>query len=448
MLRQASSRNQRAKGFRLKHALQIGILVAICIWLLYQVKHSHDKKRAYDARNSKVVTKVIENPEDFFNFGRKDLTRTEAATVHTNHKEEESEETQEEEEPEIKQEETEDEEVRGAEQDGIDAQDQENADGEAEHVEDPTEEEDKEGQMEETDQSDSQDHEGGTQAREENYKRDDASSAVVHDTRATESETVTINAKSTGEEQLVDVSKGDFDSISDGSKVDVSEDNTEKQEKEAENVVSGTVDGSKGDNGTIDGSMNDLSDVVKDNGTMPDVNFVSNGTSAASALISNSTIVEYRIETDLLTNNTTEAESNSQMELSANSTASISVNQTEGQNNSTLNELHTEVQTSNDTVSLDSSRDPNDKGAQGEEVESKVENVVYRDEKSNSTNVLDSGEQSTTSSATNGNEDAGLQETDDSLHAVMEEERDARTDLSTLPSIENEAKTVDEEAAE
>lgn len=456
-----SSRNQRSRGFRLKHILQIGILVAVCIWLLYQVKHSHEKKRAYNARNSKIIRTPIENQEDVFQFGRKDLTRTEAAgTTSEIHKEEESEEAQEEEEPEVKQEETEDEEMRGAGDDGADEQNQEQHEG-AERGEDSMEEEGNGGQMEETDLFDSQDHEEGTQAREENYKSDDASSAVEHEVHATDSETVTGDMD---EEQIVNGSKGDHNSTIDGSKVDVPEDNTEKQEMLAGNVVNGTVDGSKADNSTIDGYVNNLSDNVKDNNsTMPIANLANNGTAAESkeseaeisnpdnASVTNSTIAEEKRQTDPM-NFTTAVQFNNKMELSANSTESESEDQMERQNNSTVAELPAELQMSNDTVSVvDSAQDHNTTVDEGTLVEGEpnMENVVDQAGKSNSTTALDSEEQSATSSATNGTGDGGMGETDhDLMHAAMEEERDNRTDLSTLPDIENEARAMDDDAAE
>jgi len=55
MFRQASNRYPRSKGFKVKHVFQIALLVAVSIWLLYQVKHSHDKKQAYEKQaNVKV----------------------------------------------------------------------------------------------------------------------------------------------------------------------------------------------------------------------------------------------------------------------------------------------------------------------------------------------------------------------------------------------------------
>lgn len=39
---QSASRNPRPKGFKVKRALQFTLLLVLCIWLLYQIKHSHD----------------------------------------------------------------------------------------------------------------------------------------------------------------------------------------------------------------------------------------------------------------------------------------------------------------------------------------------------------------------------------------------------------------------
>ncbi|KAJ6839330.1 uncharacterized protein M6B38_315090 [Iris pallida] len=440
MLRQPSSRNPRTRGFRLKQALQIGILVAVCIWLLYQVKHSHDKKTAYDARNSKITSKSVEDQEDFFKFGRRDLTRNGDM-----HKGEESEEAQEEEEPEIKQEETEDEEMRGAGDDGTDEQSQKNVDEETERgAEDSTEEEGKEGHMEEPDPFDSRDHEEGTQAREENYRSDDASSAVAHEAQAKESETVKEDARSTDGEHVVDSSKGDTNSTSDGTE--------RQQEMLAENAVNGrTVDGSEADNRTVDGSVNNLSDGVKDNSTMLiDNNPANNGAAAENKEPEAGTS---NPDDALVTNSTATADDDvdSKMQLSANSTASVSENQTEGQNSSTVVELPAEVQKDTVTV-VDSAEDQNttvvDQGTPAEG-EANFGNVVDGAEKSNSTAALGLEEQSTTSSATDGTADAGTGETDhDPTHAVSEEEREARTDLSTLPDIQNEARAMDDDAAE
>nr|GMD89201.1 proline-, glutamic acid- and leucine-rich protein 1-like [Ipomoea batatas] len=52
LLKQSSSRNLRAKGFKLKHGVQICVILAICIWLLYQVNKSYSKKGAIEGSGS------------------------------------------------------------------------------------------------------------------------------------------------------------------------------------------------------------------------------------------------------------------------------------------------------------------------------------------------------------------------------------------------------------
>ncbi|CAA2963758.1 Hypothetical predicted protein [Olea europaea subsp. europaea] len=69
MLKPAGSRNQRSKSLKVKHALQICLLLAICIWLLYQVKQSCNKSKS-------VSTQASENEENelpMLKLGRKDI---------------------------------------------------------------------------------------------------------------------------------------------------------------------------------------------------------------------------------------------------------------------------------------------------------------------------------------------------------------------------------------
>uniref|UniRef100_A0A5B7BGD8 Uncharacterized protein n=1 Tax=Davidia involucrata TaxID=16924 RepID=A0A5B7BGD8_DAVIN len=49
---QSTSRNQRPKGFNVKQGFQFALLLAVCIWLWYQTKHSHDKRK--DSIQSKL----------------------------------------------------------------------------------------------------------------------------------------------------------------------------------------------------------------------------------------------------------------------------------------------------------------------------------------------------------------------------------------------------------
>ncbi|WOK99213.1 hypothetical protein Cni_G07925 [Canna indica] len=80
MLRQVATRNQRSKGFTLKNALQLCLLVIVCSWIIYQIKHSYDHQRkAYEDSNYKKPS------QSSAKFHSKDLphTRTKDAAEDT-----------------------------------------------------------------------------------------------------------------------------------------------------------------------------------------------------------------------------------------------------------------------------------------------------------------------------------------------------------------------------
>ncbi|KAK6945918.1 hypothetical protein RJ641_013462 [Dillenia turbinata] len=195
MFKQSPSRNHRSKGIKVKHVLQICLLVAVCFWLIYQVKHSHDKKKELDENGANIS---MNKQSEIVKLGRKDIP-------HVKHVDEEEEESEAEEEPKHEEEEQEEEENRtddgrGAGDDEIDEHDQDKADEDADHEEDFLEDEkdreeegdekeseekggeEKEGESENEHSLEDQDHDVGGrnthEAREENYKGDDASSAV------------------------------------------------------------------------------------------------------------------------------------------------------------------------------------------------------------------------------------------------------------------------------
>lgn len=62
MLKQSPNRNQRTKGFKVKQGFKIFTLIAVGIWLLYQLKHSHDKK-SYEESSAKVFENLKAGPE-------------------------------------------------------------------------------------------------------------------------------------------------------------------------------------------------------------------------------------------------------------------------------------------------------------------------------------------------------------------------------------------------
>lgn len=86
MYRQYSSRNQRNKGMKVKHALRICVCLAVCFWLIYQVKHSHDKKKEFEEND-------VDDPLDrrsiggLIKIGRKEIRPLyqEVVTVNEQH---------------------------------------------------------------------------------------------------------------------------------------------------------------------------------------------------------------------------------------------------------------------------------------------------------------------------------------------------------------------------
>ncbi|THU50931.1 hypothetical protein C4D60_Mb06t25580 [Musa balbisiana] len=183
MLRQVSSRSQRGKGgFKTKNVLHVCLLVAICVWLLYQMKHSHDKKKAYEERVSKLSFKDGEKRLDLASFGRKYLPHT----VETEPTRESQIEEEEDEKVEhgVRREEAGDEEESGAGDHEIDGKDQEGSQRESEHGAEVTaahEEGNKEDRTKGVDGLQDRDHEEAShKAREMSFRGDDASSEVVH----------------------------------------------------------------------------------------------------------------------------------------------------------------------------------------------------------------------------------------------------------------------------
>ena len=80
MYRHSPSRHQKAKGFRLKHVLQICVLVGVCFWLIYQVKHSHDKRKQFDENDAKT-SRDVEMNSAVLKLGRKDLISQEKGPI-------------------------------------------------------------------------------------------------------------------------------------------------------------------------------------------------------------------------------------------------------------------------------------------------------------------------------------------------------------------------------
>lgn len=72
MLKHSPGRNQRSKGFKVKHFLQICLLLTICIWLLNQLRNSYDKQKAFENSTGDILDKV-QSEHPVIKLGRKDL---------------------------------------------------------------------------------------------------------------------------------------------------------------------------------------------------------------------------------------------------------------------------------------------------------------------------------------------------------------------------------------
>ncbi|CAI9294497.1 unnamed protein product [Lactuca saligna] len=175
MYRPSPVRNPRAKGIKSKNVLQICLLLAVCFWLIFQVKRSHEKKKEFDNTKISLSTSKQSNNE-IAKLGRKDLQpkleKIEAeAETQIEQDEEKIDEGKEDEIDENEQEKSEAEENQEIEE-VIDEESQSQTETETETGDSVEDHEDEE---EEENGGSTHTHEG----REEHYKADDASSAVV-----------------------------------------------------------------------------------------------------------------------------------------------------------------------------------------------------------------------------------------------------------------------------
>lgn len=243
-MKKSSSRSQRgSKGIKGKHVLQICVLLGVCIWLIYQVKYSHDKKKEFYEKDVEKSTVLLSEIEDgVVKLGRKDLLpkyhnqkenekhveededeeevshegeekEKKSKVENGNHEEEEEKEEEEEvveedEEDKNKQGEEvaeEDEEENKHEVDEIDEQDQSKTGGDTDKDDESLEEEKESGMSENNEKEKETNHADEIdmtvdEAREEHYKADDASSAVSHESRLLNTEKLKESSNETAEE--------------------------------------------------------------------------------------------------------------------------------------------------------------------------------------------------------------------------------------------------------
>ncbi|KAK1276499.1 hypothetical protein QJS04_geneDACA015951 [Acorus gramineus] len=444
MFRQSSSRNQRSKGFKVKHVLQIFLLLAICIWLLYQVKHSHDKKKAFNGRNGLVSDISEDQTINTYNLGRKDL-KPDIPVVVTESESQNEEDEPDEAEEEPKMEDIMEDEGKGAGDDVIDEHDLENENEENEQGKDLEDDEEKESEEKENeDKEENHDTEASDEstqtAREEQYHGDNASSAVLKDTNT---------EKEDGHGNLIN-----------GEEVNRNQD---EEQKESENDIrnNGNEDMKSNDN-----ELNNEGDIVEKNNEIPQSN------NATVIVVEERETVEIKSnmtssETNdhiQLPNNLTKADSGDHMEVQSNSTAVKSTDHAEPQGNSTATEPddQTELKSTMVADELSGLKNSSNPGGTVESLGLSLQNETSAQDENSSVQMETHGEEdhsnsesvdaehtggSNTTAAMVGLEGSspGLTELDDPL---VSEVTDARLDLSTLTNVIDEGRSVEDVAAE
>ncbi|CAF2031779.1 cilia- and flagella-associated protein 251-like [Brassica napus] len=442
-MKKPSSRSQRgSRGIKGKHVLQICVLLGVCIWLVYQVKYSHDKKKEFYETDGK---KLLEKEDGLVKLGRKDLL---PGYHNQNEKEKHVEEDEDEEEKESKskvengthEEEEEKEEDEVAEEDDEDKSKLgeevgEEDEDESKHEEDDIDEQDQsktagdkdDESLEEEKESDEKEKEKESnnadetdmtvdEAREEHYKADDASSAVSHESRILNTEKLnesSDNSTGTAQENNTNATV---------SEVEVQKEPVLKLGEAVEDETTTEVK-----DGDSESSTSEAKSVVTESRGETTVNV--NSTKAvleASGYLQNETkIMQERSQEDgsppselqtVIKLEQTRNESDPNVTVSANVT-NIDPIQDESRNSTSDSSLIENISGSNTTEVKENTRS---EGSDDETVEYKESSNQFSTEQKD--------------------------EVDDTPESTMlQEEREALTDPQTLPDIRIEGNEEDEE---
>nr|GLL45507.1 protein PFC0760c-like [Ipomoea trifida] len=243
-----SGRMNRSRGFKVKNVLQICVLLAVCLWLVYQVKQSHEKKKQFEGNESSLSQK-IGSSDGGPNLGRKYLPDSKGIA---NSDEERGMEVEEDEPEQDNNSERKNDGGRGGGDDDLEERDREKNDGEVEREDEAVGEErdsDDNSEDNENDEDSGSKHE----AQEVLYKADDASSAVTHDTQEVTTENENSSTEEVSENTEVNVLEqaGEVNNdkeISDGQDTTPVQDHTTGHE-ESQGTSSANVTSMEGLNG-------------------------------------------------------------------------------------------------------------------------------------------------------------------------------------------------------
>ncbi|CAL5377547.1 unnamed protein product [Camellia sinensis] len=479
MFKQSPSRNHRSKGIKVKRVLQICVLLAVCFWLVYQVKHSHDKKKEFDENDAKLSHEKHFDGE-ISKIGRKAiLPGLEETTMKNDEVEEEETGGGEEEEKkeEDKSEEKEDE-GRGGGDDQIAERDQQKSEIGVEHEVDFIDEEmerekadekeaESKGVQNENENSlEDRNHGGGNrnahEAREEHYRADDASSAVTHETEGGSLEN---SNKKTEMNSL-----GEKNKVNNAEEITVAQNRTGIEDAKGEmveNVVSPNVTGkeekryeigsSKSEdswllNSTMTTEANNQPEIGNNNSTdgsletnnlslQNETETKASASKAQNATVEGTTSEDSALQTIALgqenNSNATASKNNqsdSNLMISSNTENLESAAKGEFSNSSSTSELSIseKVATSNASV-----------GVEGTSTTEEHTDAT-RNEKSETSNGTDVKDESRDSAKTENPDVVHHDPVDSSIPL----EKDVRADLDTLPEIRTEGSNNEDAAAE
>ncbi|GAB4838370.1 hypothetical protein Ancab_027904 [Ancistrocladus abbreviatus] len=488
MLKQSPSRNHRPKGIKV-NILQICLLVAVCFWLVYQVKHSHEKKKEFEAKDANIAAQV-EISDGIIRFGRKDPPRVEITDKDEKHAENEEENEGEEEENKHDEDEQERQEIKAARReeevedvsggdgdDEIAEHDREKNDVEIEH-EDEFIDEEKEREEEDDEKTEEnedgggeddveienvredRDHDAGSrnthEAREEHYRADDASSEVAHDLLAImASEYTNENFK------VSDFGKDNEMKTSDGANVDKSTSGLQltgegKVAKHGGSLNTRAVEEQR--YATSNSTKLDGSSLL--NSTIPDE-------STRQSEDRNNPAAAYDRDTTLLlpnssqtTSNLTQVHNETVEDTAASKGHVLQTNVSESKNSYHLTSEKIQLETasgSNSSEYVDATiRDPlNSSGSTtAEKLKDSSGNLTDNSTDESKVEVVDNWEtgrenQSLDSHSINEDGDTALHDPIDAFDSsIAQEEKESRMVLGTLPEIRDEMHGAEEAAAE
>ncbi|XP_051147243.1 uncharacterized protein LOC127262555 [Andrographis paniculata] len=455
MYRHSPSRNQRSKRIKVKHILQICLLVAVCFWLLYQVKHSHDKRKEFSGSDGRGLIQR-DGSSDRVKFGRKDIQGGVKGSFakNVNHDEPEEEEEDEGTREEAKENKSEDDVLGGKkigehEDEATEGGDDEVDVHELERTDDEREEDLEDRFENDTHETDSINAhgQGEKEAREEHYKADDASSAVAHEglMSTTENENESREKSTDNPHNILEEGKNDNESEG-------------EERKDSELGAAGMARDE-----TMDGILDNLENDTSTNNTVTegfDEHLASNSTPEVAMDNPSQNLTESKSELDhdpeTLTNNTSSEDSDLKVTDSSHTNdsivsadgAGVGSNSTDSieLKNADLHSEESSISSNNDTQSASETIDKTGtfKQARTDGSPPKKKDEIE-------------AENSDVNSSTDGStESTPVENHLDDLHGTIDvsdtsntlEENDVRMDLDTLPKLETEGTNSRDVAAE